>query len=332
MRLERLAPSVSPGFVQSRHPAGRPHAYREQTVVCNGQSRELRVGGCDDLAGEVLENISMTTHTSKKTGTVAGKRADLRIAGDVLKYLAVVAGITWLMISGTQRLGYHWQWYRVPRYIFTMEDGHLLRGPLIDGLLVTFQISGLGLVLSFTIGLLTALFRLSQSHVARFMARLYLELIRNTPLLVQIFFIYFVLGPVLGIARFSSAILALSLFEGAYASEIFRAGIVSIHRGQWEAAHSLGLSTFDTYRTIILPQAVRQVLPPLTSQAISLIKDSALVSTIAIYDLTMQGQAIIAETFLTFEIWFTVAAMYLIVTIALSILVNVMENRMKIAT
>jgi polar amino acid transport system permease protein len=122
----------------------------------------------------------------------------------------------------------------------------------------------------------------------------------------------------------------LSLFEGAYASEIFRAGIVSISRGQWEAGYSLGLNTFHTYRTIILPQAIRRILPPLTSQAISLIKDSALVSTIAIYDLTMQAQAIISETFLTFELWFTVAAMYLGVTLTLSVIVNKMERRFRV--
>jgi polar amino acid transport system permease protein len=168
--------------------------------------------------------------------------------------------------------------------------------------------------------------------VAKTIARIYLELIRNTPLLIQLFFIYFVLGPVLGLDRFLCAVLALSLFEGAYASEIFRAGIVSIQRGQWEAAYSLGLSTFDTYKDIVLPQAIRRILPPLTSQAISLVKDSALVSTIAIYDLTMQAQAVIAETFLTFELWFTVAGMYLVVTATLSIIVNIMENRFKVVT
>jgi polar amino acid transport system permease protein len=200
------------------------------------------------------------------------------------------------------------------------------------GLFMTFRITAWGLALSMTIGLLTALLRLSDAFFARIIARGYLELIRNTPLLVQIFFLYFVLAPIFGFNRFFAGVIALSLFEGAYLSEIFRAGIVSIHKGQWEASHSLGLSTFDTYRCIILPQAIRRILPPLTSQAISLIKDSALVSTIAIYDLTMEGRAVIAETFLTFEIWFTVALMYLIITISLSIVVNVLENRFRIQT
>jgi len=249
---------------------------------------------------------------------------------DVSKYILVVAAITWLMVNSTKQMGYHWQWFRVPQYLYAVKDGQIFSGPLIAGLMVTLRIAGVSLLLAFAFGLITALLRLSDSLVGKIMARVYLEVIRNTPLLVQLFFIYFVLAPVFGISAFSSAVLALSLFEGAYASEIFRAGIVSIHRGQWEAAFSIGLSTSQTYRLVILPQAIRQILPPLTSQAVSLIKDSALVSTIAIYDLTMRGQAIIAETFLVFEIWFTVAAMYLIITLILSVAVFYMEKSFRV--
>ncbi|MEX1325901.1 MAG: amino acid ABC transporter permease, partial [Desulfobacterales bacterium] len=251
---------------------------------------------------------------------------------DISQFILLILLILWFFSSSTEQLGYNWQWYQIPQYIFIHDDAGYHAGPLWDGLLVTFRISGISLLLAFIIGLATALFRLSNSFVARIIAQVYLETIRNTPLLIQLFFIYFVLGPVLGISRMASAILALSLFEGAYASEIFRAGIVSIRRGQWEAAYSLGLSSFDTYYCIILPQAIRRILPPLTSQAISLIKDSALVSTIAIYDLTMQAQAVIAETFLTFELWFTVAGMYLAVTVTLSFIVNWMEHRFKVVT
>ena len=251
---------------------------------------------------------------------------------DIVKFLLVIGILTWLISRGTESLGYNWQWYRVPKYIFTFVNGNLEAGPLIDGLIITFYITGVSLVLSLAFGLITALFRLSTSFSAKALARIYLEVIRNTPLLVQLFFIYFVISPVLGFSRFASAVLALSLFEGAYASEIFRSGIVSIHKGQWEAAYTLGLDRFDTYRAVILPQAVRRILPPLTSQTVSLIKDSALVSTIAIYDLTMQGQAIISETYLTFELWFTIAAIYLLITISLSITVNLMEKRLRIET
>ena len=246
---------------------------------------------------------------------------------DIVKFGLLVAGMIWLVLRGSGRVGYNWQWYRVPEYLFTVEGGVFVSGPLLDGLWVTLEITMYSLVLASFIGLVTALLRLSGSLVGRFIARLYLEVIRNTPLLVQIFFLYFVLAPIFELERFTAAVVALSLFEGAYASEIFRAGIVSIRQGQWEAAYSLGLSSFDTYRTVILPQALKRVLPPLTSQAVSLIKDSALVSTIAVYDLTMQGRTIIAETFLTFEIWFTVAIIYLVITLSLSLVVNMLEKR-----
>lgn len=249
---------------------------------------------------------------------------------DVLLFFGLLAVSGWLLSMAMEGSGYNWQWYQIPKYILLRDNTGLHPGPLLLGLLVTLKISAVSLIVASAVGLLAALMQLSSSLVARATARTYLECVRNTPLLIQLFFIYFVVGPVLGLGRFPSAVLALSLFEGAYAAEIIRAGIVSIHRGQWEAAYSLGMSSRATYRHVILPQAIRRILPPLTSQAISLIKDSALVSTIAIYDLTMEAQAIIAETFLTFEIWFTVALMYLAITLLLSLAVRQMERRLRL--
>lgn len=265
--------------------------------------------------------------TYEKKGFFGIKSASLFA---ITKFILVFAVLAWMLFRGAERLGYNWQWYRVLKYIVYIEDERLLAGPIINGLIVTFQIAGISLLLASMVGIFTALLRLSNAPAARILARGYLELVRNTPLLVQIFFIYFVLSPVLDIGRFSSAVIALSLFEGAYASEIFRAGIVSIPKGQWDAAASLGLARYRTYRHIILPQAIRWILPPLTSQAISLVKDSALVSTIAIYDLTMQGQAIISETFMVFEIWFVVAFIYLMITGTMSIGVSMLESRLRI--
>ncbi len=249
---------------------------------------------------------------------------------DIGIYLVLMACLAWLLVRGSQNLGYHWHWYRVPAYLVETEGSGLHLGPLLKGLIVTLKISALSLVLAFALGLITALLRLSSSFLGQLLSRAYLETVRNTPLLVQLFFIYFVAAPILGIEAFTSAVLALSLFEGAYASEIFRSGIVSISGGQWDAARSLGLSTWHIYRHVILPQALRRILPPLTGQGISLIKDSALVSTIAIYDLTMQGRAIISETYLVFEIWFTVAAIYLALTFSLSLVVRRLETRIRI--
>lgn len=232
-------------------------------------------------------------------------------------------------MHGAESLGYNWNWNRVPRYLISESRDGWIAGPLLQGLWLTLGITAVSLALSLLIGLVSALMRLSDSPMARAIAWVYLELIRNTPLLIQIFIIYFVFAPIFDFGRFTAAVLALSLFEGAYASEIIRAGILSIPAGQWEASASLGMSRGEGYRHIILPQAFKRMIPPLTSQAISLVKDSALVSTIAIYDLTMQGQQIIAETFLTFEIWFAVAAIYLAVTMVLSILVKYLEQWMS---
>jgi polar amino acid transport system permease protein len=273
---------------------------------------------------------SATATRPRQTGRMLRRSLLQSPFADIIQFLALLSLSAWFLTGAVRDSGYHWQWYQIPKYILLLDEQGFHAGPLLLGLLVTLQISAASLVLASVIGLATALMQLSSSLVARATAKVYIESIRNTPLLIQLFFIYFVLGPVLGIGRFPSAILALSLFEGAYAAEIIRAGIISIQRGQWEACYSLGMTAFDSYLTVILPQALRRILPPLTGQAISLIKDSALVSTIAIYDLTMQAQAIIAETFLTFEIWFTVALMYLGVTLTLSLMVRQMEHRFRI--
>ena len=259
-------------------------------------------------------------------GTAAERRPALLAGGGLLLLAAL---IFWLLWTGAAGLGYPWQWYRVPRFLIAPDGTGWEAGPLLQGLWVTLQVSVLSLLCMLALGLTAALCRLSASLTARALARGYLELVRNTPLLIQIFFVYFVLAPIFDIGAFSAAVLALALFEGAYAAEILRAGIVAIPGGQWEAAASLGLGKLATYRLVILPQALRRVLPPLAGQTISLVKDSSLVSAIAVYDLTMQGQKIVAETFLAFEIWFTVAAMYLVVTLCLSFAARGLEARLS---
>jgi polar amino acid transport system permease protein len=251
---------------------------------------------------------------------------------DIAQFILLIVVLGWLISLSTSRLGYNWQWYRVPRFIVRREGGRLVAGPLIEGLLFTFRIAGLSLVLSLILGLTTAIIRLSDSWMGRILTRVYLEVIRNTPLVVQVYLVYFVIGPILGLERFTSAVIALSLFEGAYMSEIFRSGIVSLPTGQWEAAYSLGLSPFDTYRDVILPQAIRRVLPPLTSEVISLIKNTSLVSLVSLSDLALQARVIAADTFLTFEIWFTTALIYLALTVPLSLAEHYLEKRFKVLT
>lgn len=204
-------------------------------------------------------------------------------------------------------------------------------GPLLQGLWVTIWISFLSGILGLAIGLCTGLCRISRNPALRGLAVTYVELIRGTPLLVQIFIFYFFIGTVLNLDRMVAGVGALAVFAGAYVAEIVRAGIQSIPRGQMEAARSLGMTVPQAMRHIILPQAFKRTLPPLAGQFISLIKDSSLVSVIAITDLTKSGREVITSSFATFEIWFVVAAMYLILTSVLSQVIFWMERRLAIS-
>ena len=254
-----------------------------------------------------------------------------RLTLDLAQLAIVIGGISWLVVAGAGAFGYNWQWYRVPQFIVRIVDGEIIWGPLVRGLMVTLEISAAGLVLTLVIGFVTALLRTSRSFAGRLLAGGYIQLIRNTPLLVQLYLFYFVLAPILGIGRLWTGILCLAFFEGSFAAEIFRAGIASVPKGQWEASRSLGLGRYVEFRRVILPQAIQIMLPPLTGQAVSLIKDSSIVSVIAIFDLTNEGRTIISDTFMSFEIWFTVAAIYLVLTVSLSTVAGRLERRVAIS-
>ncbi|MCD6186794.1 MAG: amino acid ABC transporter permease [Desulfuromusa sp.] len=204
-------------------------------------------------------------------------------------------------------------------------------GPLAAGLWVTLWISAVASVLGLVIGVVTGLCRVSQNLTLRQLSITYIEIIRGTPLLVQLFIFYFFLGTVLDIGRLTSGIGALGIFAGAYVAEIIRAGIQSIPKGQMEAARSLGMNVPQAMVYIILPQAFKRTLPPLAGQFISLIKDSSLVSVIAITDLTKSGREVITSTFAVFEIWFVVAFLYLILTFTLSQVVAWVERRLAVS-
>ena len=258
------------------------------------------------------------------------RRLRLRKASvDVLQFVLFLGLLAWLLIEGAGSMGYNWQWFRVPRYLFQVFEGEIFPGPLLKGLLVTLEISAIAMVLTIVIGLGAALLRLSGSVAGRWLVVGYVELIRNTPLLVQLYLVYFILAPILGMDRFWAGVLCLVIFEGAFAAEIFRGGIQAVRKGQWEGAWALGLSRAHAYRHIVLPQALRVILPPLAGLGVSLIKHSAIVSVIAIFDLTNEGRNVISDTFMTFEIWLTVAALYLCITVLLSLGVGLLERRLK---
>lgn len=228
--------------------------------------------------------------------------------------LCLMAGAGWAVVDSAAE-NYRWQWYRVWPYIGVWSDGVFTPGPLLHGLALTLKIVAGGLAVALFSGGLLAFMRLSPSPAARLLAAAALGAVRNTPLLIQLFIFYFVAAPALGIGAESSAALSLGLFEGCYMAEIFRAGIVSLPRAQWEAAFSLGFGMKSTLCLVILPQALRRIVAPLSGQIISLIKDSSLVSAIAVADLTLRGREAIAESFLSFEIWLLVAGVYLGLTL-----------------
>ncbi|WP_160288638.1 amino acid ABC transporter permease [Pseudomonas knackmussii] len=205
---------------------------------------------------------------------------------------------------------------------------HWTAGPLLWGLWTTLWISVVSGAIGLFIGLFAGLCRLSKNPTLHDLSTLYVELVRGTPLLVQIFIFYFFIGTVLNLSREFAGVAALALFTGAYVAEIVRAGVQSIARGQNEAARSLGLSAPQAMRHVILPQAFKRVLPPLAGQFISLVKDTSLVSVIAITELTKSGREAITTSFSTFEIWFCVAALYLVINLPLSHLASRLERRL----
>ena len=233
---------------------------------------------------------------------------------------------------------YIWHWQSIPNMLFyygskSSEDPaeRLRMGILMIGFLMTLKISILSTFFSIIIGTAVGIFRLSREPVIRGISLAYVELIRNTPLLVQIYIIYFFVGSILKLSAFAAGTAALSIFAGAYVAEIVRAGIQSIHKGQTEAARSLGMSYPQAMRYIILPQAFKRIIPPLAGQFISLIKDSSLVSVIALADLMFQGQQAVARTYYAFEVYFTVAFLYLVMTFTLSMATQYVERRLAIS-
>lgn len=275
----------------------------------------------------------MTTTDPEAESAIARHRARShrdrrrRDLSDLALFLAGAALILWGIVAGAGAMPYNWQWYRIPSVLWRVVDGELIWGPLMRGLGVTVAITAWAAALALALGLMVALLRLSRSYAGHALATAYLELVRNTPLLVQMYLFYFVLAPILGIERFWTGVLCLAVFEAAFVSEILRAGILSVPKSQWEAAAALGLAARTTYARVVLPQAVPLMLPPLTSSMVNLTKNSAIVSTIAIFDLTNEGRTVISDTFMTFEVWLTVAAIYLVLTLGLSALAHRLERR-----
>jgi polar amino acid transport system permease protein len=198
-----------------------------------------------------------------------------------------------------------------------------------DGLTATFTVTLASICLALVIGLLAGLGRIARTKVINRIATVYVEVVRGIPLLVQLFYIYYALGPLLHLNGLMSAIAALSFCYGAYLAEIFRAGLQSIPKGQMEAALALGMSRTQALWRIILPQTIRVILPPIGNEFIALLKDSSLVSILAVSDLLRRGREFASTTFHYLEAYTVVALIYLIMTLFFSRLVGIMEERLR---
>jgi polar amino acid transport system permease protein len=283
------------------------------------------------------------------------KKTRITLLDVILGALLLAAGF-YLVHRITVELTYNWNWGVIPQYLFRYDpqrDGWV-PAILMQGFFTTVRLSLWATFLAAVFGTVMGLLRAGRTLFHRLLSGTYVELTRNLPPLVLIFIFYFFVSdqilPPLGLEQwvrsgsdttrgvvslllappellnsFLSAVITLSVFEGAYVTEIVRAGVQSIERGQWEASAALGFTKWGQMRHVILPQAIRRILPPLAGQFIATIKDSAIVSVISIQELTYQGMALMASTYLTFEVWITISGMYLLLTLFCSLALEQVE-------
>jgi len=257
-------------------------------------------------------------------------------------------------------LNYNWNWSIIPTYLvrYDEESGRWLPNLLLQGLFTTIKLSIWGMLLAGALGLIIGILRTSKRLFFRLSTRTYVELIRNTPPLVLVFLFYFFVSdqilPAIGADEFVrslspqakdrlayfattpdlfipflSGVVTIAIFQSAYITEIVRAGIEAIDEGQWDASKALGLNYFQQLRLVILPQALRIMLPPLANEFINTIKYSSIVSIISIQELTFQGLQVMSSTQVTIEVWLTITMMYLLICLSLSILVHRLEIRLN---
>jgi polar amino acid transport system permease protein len=278
---------------------------------------------------------------------------------DVVVTALIVLLAAYIAYRLTMKLNYKWKWSIIPQYLFFFDEaeGRWRANVLMLGLFTTIRLTFWSTLLAMIFGFISGILRTTPRLFNRLLGRSYVELIRNVPPLVLIFIFYFFVSdqiiPLLGVdefirssspgtqkvlgflfaspdlfTAFLSGMFTVAIFQGAYITEIVRAGIQSISKGQWEASYALGLSWRQQMTDIILPQAIKRVLPPLANEFINTLKYSAIVSVISIQELTFQAMQVMAATHVTIEIWLTVTAMYLVMCMMLSLGVRWLEQRM----
>ncbi len=251
-----------------------------------------------------------------------GDGRPVELAARVVAWSLVALLTAALFSFAFNQLHYGWNWSAIWAY----------RQKFVQGWLMTVAISAAALLVSVIIGVVTALARRTRLLPLRYAAVLYIEVIRGTPLLVQILILFYVVANAVGVEnRYVVGVLALSLFAGAYLAEMVRAGIESIRDSQLESARAIGLTRGQTYRYVIFPQVVRQLIPPLTGQFASIIKDSSLLSIIALNEFTLNAQEVNAFTYSTLESYLPLAAGYLLLTLPISLFSRILERKFHYA-
>ena len=247
----------------------------------------------------------------------------LRWPARAFNFLVALLLVALVFSFAFHQLNYHWDWNSLYQY----------RHKFLLGWITTVWISLASLGLSSAIGLFFATAQRSRFLPLRYFSKIYVELVRGTPLLVQILIFFYVVADAFHISdRYQVGILTLSFFSGAYISEIFRAGIESIGQSQLESARAIGLTRAQTYRYVVFPQALRQILPPLAGQFVSLIKDSSLLSVIGISEFTLNAREVNANTYSTLESYLPLAVGYLVLTLPISLLARYLEKQHKYDT
>ena len=276
---------------------------------------------------------------------------------DVVVTALILLLAAFIVYRLTMKLNYKWNWPIIPQYLFFFDEGEgrWKANVLMQGFFTTIRLTFWSTLLAIVFGFITGIMRTTPRLFNRLVGRSYVELIRNVPPLVLIFIFYFFVSdqimPLLGVEEFIrsrspaaqkvlgfffsspelftaflSGMFTVAVFQGAYITEIVRAGIQSISKGQWEASYALGLTWRQQMWNIILPQALRRVLPPLANEFINTLKYSAIVSVISIQELTFQAMQVMAATHVTIEIWLTVTAIYLVMCMMLSFGVQWLES------
>jgi len=283
-----------------------------------------------------------------------GKLRFTPLDGLLLALVALgVGALAWRAVAG---LDYDWSWRVIGQFLVRYDEATSSWKPnlLLLGLMRTIKLALWATVLALGIGLVMGLCRTARPLFPQLVGGAYVNLIRNLPPLVLVFIFYFFLSEqVLAVLRveetvrglpegwqsalawlaapprsfpsFAAAVMTMAVYEGAYITEIVRAGIQSIEKGQWEASFALGLTPYQTMRHVVLPLTAQRIMPPLAGQFISTIKDSSIVAVISVQELTFQGLEIMASTYRTFEIWTTVAVLYLCLTLTCSLLTRKLE-------